>query len=125
MKRVVLALLTAALASAAVPAPEDYFGFRIGTDKKLVRWDKIVDYFEKLSAESNRVRFRNLGQTTNANPFIMLEISSAENLKNREKYLALEKKLYFQGGAPTDVERDEIFKNGKAVVFIFNNTPTT
>ena len=126
MKRVALTLFAAVLvASAAVPTPEAYFGFRIGTDKKLVRWDKIVDYFEKLSAESDRVRFRNLGQTTNGNPFIMLEISSAENLKNREKYLALEKKLYFQGGAPTDVERDEIFKNGKAVVFITNNIHST
>jgi Zinc carboxypeptidase len=126
MKRSILVLLLAAMAvSAAVPTPEQYFGFRIGTDKKLVRWDKIVEYMQKVAGESDRVRFRNLGPTTNGNPFIMLEISSADNLKNREKYLALERKLYFQGGAPTDAERDEIFKNGKAVVFITNNIHST
>ena len=39
----------------------------------------------------------------------------------RLPYQALEKKLYFQGGAPTDTERDEITKNGKSVVLITSN----
>ena len=55
----------------------------------------------------------------------MLEISSAENLRNLDKLKALERKLYFQGGAPTDAERDEIFRSGKAVVFITNNIHST
>src|SRR5215472_10381484 len=126
MKRTTLALFALSLAAfAAVPSPEQYFGFRIGTDKKLVRWDKIVEYMQKAAAESDRVRFRNLGPTTNGNPFLMLEISSAANLKNRDRYLALERKLYFQGGAPTAAERDEIFRDGKAVVFITNNIHST
>src|SRR5262245_21680678 len=91
---------------AAVPSPEQYFGFRIGSDKKLVRWDKIVEYMQKAAAESDRVRFRNLGPTTLNNPFILLEISSADNLRNLDRYKDLERKLYFQGGAPTAAERD-------------------
>jgi hypothetical protein len=39
--------------------------------------------------------------------------------------MALERKLYFQGGAPTDAERDEIFRDGKAVVIITNNIHST
>ena len=105
--------------------PEQYFGFRIGSDKKLVRWDKIVEYLQKLAAENDRVRFRNLGPTTLGTPFVMLEISSAENLKNLDHWKNLERKLYFQGGAPTDAERDEIFRSGKAVVFITNNIHST
>src|SRR4051794_36776377 len=88
----------AAFASAAVQPPEQYFGFRIGADKKLVRYDKAIEYFQNVAAESDRVRYRNLGPTTNGNPFVMLEISSAENLKNADRYKALERKLYFQGG---------------------------
>ena len=75
--------------------------------------------------ESDRVRFRNLGPTTLGNPFIMMEISSAENLRNLDRYKRLEQKLYFQGGAPTEAERDEIFRSGKAVVFITNNIHST
>src|ERR1035437_6132764 len=74
---------------------------------------------------TDRVKFRNLGPTTNGNPFVLLEISSAENLRHLDKLKSLERKLYFQGGAPTDAERDEIFRSGKAVVFITNNIHST
>jgi hypothetical protein len=115
----------ATLAHAAVQSPEQYFGFRIGTDKKLVRWDKIVSYLEEVAGQSDRVRFRNLGQTTLGNPFVLLEISSAANLKNLEHLKALERKLYFQGGTPTAADRDEILRDGKAVVIITNNIHST
>src|ERR1044071_8426668 len=122
MKRLCAALFSIALAApAAVPSPEQYFGFRIGSDKKLVRWDKIVEYMQKVAAESDRVRFRNLGSTTLGNPFVLMEISSAENLRNLDRYKSLERKLYFQGGAPSDAERDEIFRSGQSVVFITKN----
>ena len=126
MSRVVSALLGMALcASAAVQTPEQYFGFRIGSDKKLARWDKIVEYMQTLANGTDRVKFHNLGKTTDGNPFLLLEISSAENLKNLDHIKALERKLYFQGGAPTDAERDEILKDGKAVVFITNSIHAT
>ena len=125
-RRLISALFLIALtATAAVQTPEQYFGFRIGSDKKLVRWDKIVEYMQAVANGTDRVRFRNLGPTTNGNPFVLLEISSAENLRNLDKLKNLERKLYFQGGAPTDAERDEIFRSGKAVVFITNNIHST
>ena len=126
MKRLIAALFLCVLSvPAAVQTPEQYFGFRIGSDKKLARWDKIVEYMQDITGGTDRVKFRNLGPTTNGNPFIMLEISSAENLRNLDKLKALERKLYFQGGAPTDAERDEIFRTGKSVVFITNNIHST
>src|SRR6516165_5855117 len=122
---VALVFLGAIAAHGAIQSPEQYFGFRIGTDKKLVRWDKIVEYMQMVAANSDRVRFRNLGPTTSGNPFVLMEISSAENLRSLDRIKALERKLYFQGGAPTDTERDEIFRSGKAVVFISNNIHST
>jgi hypothetical protein len=105
-------------AQQSLPTPEQFFGFRMGTDNKLARWDKIVDYFKQVSGATDRIRFRELGKSTNGNPFIALEIASAETLKNLDKYKQMERKLYFQGGAPTDAERDEIFRQGKVVVVI-------
>src|ERR1035441_6577580 len=126
IRRLIAALFFIALtATRAVQTPEQYFGFRIGSDKKLVRWDKIVEYMQAVANGTDRVKFRNLGPTTNGNPFVLLEISSAENLRNLDKLKSLERKLYFQGGAPTDAERDEIFRSGKAVVFITNNIHST
>jgi hypothetical protein len=115
-----LALCTTigATAAGSLQTPEQYFGHRIGADNKLVRWDKAVEYFKLASTNSDRVRYRELGKTSNGNPFIVLEISSAETLKNLDRYKQLEKKLYFQGGAPSDSERDQIFREGKLVLVI-------
>src|SRR5205823_6524575 len=108
-----------------IATPEQYFGFPIGSDNKLARWDKIVDYMRQVANGSDRVRFRELGKSTNDNPFIALEISSPDTLKNLDRYKQLERKLYFQEGAPTDAERDEIFRQGKVVLAITTSIHAT
>jgi hypothetical protein len=108
-----------------IPAPEAFLGFRVGEDKKLARWEKIVEYMRIVANGSDRVRLRELGKTTNKNPFILLEIASADTLKNLERYKQLERKLYFQGGAPADAERDDIFRSGKDVVLVTSNIQST
>jgi len=108
-----------------IPTPQQFLGFRVGEDKKLARWEKIVEYMQIVANGSDRVRFRELGKTTNNNPFILLEISSAETLKNLDRYKQLQRKLYYQGGAPTTGERDEIFHSGKAVVLVTCNIHST
>ena len=105
-------------AQAALPTPEQFAGHPIGADNKLVRWDRIVEYMKLAAHATDRVRFRELGKSTNGQPFIALEISAPDTLKNIDRYKELERKLYFQGGAPTDAERDEIFRSGKAVVLV-------
>jgi hypothetical protein len=118
--------IAAGLVSAqAVPTPEQFFGFKIGADKKLARYDKIVEYLRKVANNSDRVRVREIGPTTNGNPFVIVEIASADTIKNLDHYKQLQRKLYFQGGAPTNPERDEIFARGKSVVFISNNIHST
>src|SRR5262245_45314311 len=115
-----LVVMTTLIATAGGPlqTPEQFFGHRIGADHKLARWDKIVDYMKQVAAGSDRVRLRELGKTSSNNPFIVLEISSADTIKNLDRYKQLEKRLYFQGGTPSDAERDEIFRQGKVVVVV-------
>src|SRR5438552_10575155 len=105
----------AVTAAGPLQSPEQFLGFKVGADNKLARWDKIVDYMKLAAANSDRVRFRELGRTSNDNPFIVLEISAPGTLENLDRYKALEQKLYFQGGAPRDSERDAIFREGKLV----------
>src|SRR6476660_1455698 len=116
----VLACFSALIVHAAgsLQSPEQFAGFKVGTDNKLIRWDKIVEYMKLAAANSDRVRFRELGKTSSNNPFIALEISAPETLKNLDRYKRLERKLYFQDGAPSDAERDEIFRQGKLVLAI-------
>jgi hypothetical protein len=115
-----LACVSTVLATAAgsLQSPEQFLGHKVGADNKLARWDKIVEYMKLAAANSDRVRFRELGKTSSGNPFIALEISAPDTLKNLDRYKRLEKKLYFQGGPPTDAERDEIFRQGKLVLLV-------
>ena len=123
--RVVCAVLAIWLAGAAtafaagpLPTPEQFTGFRVGADNKLVRWDQIADYMKLVAASSDRVRLRDLGRTTGGNALLALEISSADTIRNLDRYKQLERRLYFQGGAPTPRERDDIFRRGKLVVLV-------
>ena len=113
-----LAFTLVTTAAGSLQTPEQFLGHRVGADNKLVRWDKIVEYMKLAAANSDRVRFRELGPTSNGNPFIALEIASPDTLKNLDHYKQLERKLYFQGGAPTDAEREAIFREGKLVLVI-------
>ena len=105
-------------AAGAIPPPEQFIGFRVGADNKLARWDAILDYMKAVAAASDRVRLRELGKTSGGNPLVVLEISAPDTLKNLDRYKQLERELYFQDGAPSARERDEIFRRGKVVVVV-------
>ncbi len=105
-------------AAGSLTTPEQFLGFKVGADNKLARWDRIVDYMKLAAANSDRVRYRELGKTTQGNPLIALEIAAPETLRNLDRFKQLERRLYFQSGTPSVRERDEIFRQGKAVVLI-------
>jgi hypothetical protein len=87
MPALALACLSTFIATAAgtLQSPEQFLGHKVGADNKLARWDKIVDYMKLAAASSDRVRFRELGKTSSGNPFIALEISAPETLKNLDR----------------------------------------
>jgi len=105
-------------AATVLPAPEQFIGFKVGADNKLIRWDTIVAYMRQVAVASDRVNLRELGKTTGNQPFLLLEISAPETLRSLDRYKQLARKLYFQEGAPSLRERDEIFRRGKIVVLL-------
>ncbi len=99
-----------------IPDPESYFGFKPGADHKLIRWDRIVSYFDILGEKSPRIVVKDLGKTTLGNPFLLAIISSPENLSRLEKYKDISKKLA-QGRISKEAATD-LAKEGKTVVLI-------
>ncbi len=64
-----LALLAAMpLAAQVVPAPETVLGFVPGTDRKVVEWPGLVEYYQQLADASDRLQYRVLGKTTLGKP---------------------------------------------------------
>jgi hypothetical protein len=82
-----------AVTQSNVPAPEDVLGFRPGDDRKLASWAKVIEYFEKLGAASDRVKFEELGKSTMGAPFVMATISAPENLARLDDYKKIQELL--------------------------------
>ena len=113
---------TIAKRSAKIPAPEEVLGFKPGEDRKLGSWTQVIDYFTRLDAASNRVRFETLGQSTMGNSFVMATISAPENLEHLEEYKAIQAKLADPRLLGSPVERDRranaLIARGKTIVLI-------
>ncbi len=74
-----LVALVAPAAGAAnnITSPESFFGHQLGADRKLARWDKIVEYYRLLERESDRMKVIDLGPSTEGHPYLLAIITSA------------------------------------------------
>jgi hypothetical protein len=109
---------------AQIPTPEKFVGHKIGEDKKLFGWDKVVDYFRLLDDQSDRVSVQELGQSTRGKPFIMAIISAPHNMMNLAKYKNLQK----QAANPRHLSEADarlLARENKAVVMITLNIHST
>src|SRR6267154_2175606 len=75
------------------PAPEHILGVRPGDDRKLASWAQVVQYFQKLAAPSDRVKFEEIGKSTMGAPFVYATISAPENLKRLEEFKEIQRQL--------------------------------
>lgn len=95
--------------------PIDFFGHEMGADRKIARWDKIVEYFFKLESESNKIKVVNMGPSTEGNPFLAVYITAENNLKNLKHYRNISEKI----ANPNTIVNENIndlIKEGKAVI---------
>ena len=108
----------------AAPTPEQFFGFKMGTEKKLAAWDRIVEYFRAVDQASDRVVVQELGKTTMGKPYIMAIVSSPDTIANLPAYQEMQKKLA-DPRRTTEAEAARIAREGKAVLLIGTNVHST
>ena len=121
---VVSLLLMVVSAGAEIVSPEEAIGFPVGADYKLARWETISDYLRSLAANSDRVILEERGKTTEGLDFVLVLISSPENLANLDRYRAIQQKL----ADPQEhdlAELERLSQEGKAVVMISCNIHST
>ena len=110
--------LSAPLAAAAqqIPSPEAFFGFQMGADRKLARWDKLVEYYHLIDQASDRVQVVEMGKSTLGNPFLAIWVSAPENMARLDDFQAMNATLQDPRGK-TDAQVEAAIANGK-VVFV-------
>src|ERR1044072_1057548 len=105
-----------------IPEPKDVLGFTPGDDRKLASWAKVVEYFQKLAAASDRVKFEEIGKSTMGAPFVYATISAPENLARVDTYKDIQRRLAdprtLGRGARAEVTAEGLISNGKTIVAI-------
>lgn len=109
-------LCTVAIA-APLTSPREHFGFAIGDDYHLATFTQTEAYFRRLAAESERVRWVDMGRTEEGRVQPMLIISAPENLRNLERYKAAARRLARAEDLTPDEART-LAAESKAVVWI-------
>lgn len=102
-------------AQTKITSPEEFFGFRLGSDRKIARWDKLVDYYNLLKTESKKIDVINMGPSTMGNPFLLVIISSKDNLANLDHLKDINAKISNPRGL-AEAEIKKLVSEGKAVI---------
>ena len=101
-----------------IPSPRSILGFNPGDDRTIADWKQISDYFARLDRASDRVQLQTIGKSTLGRTMFVAFISAPENIRNLEKYKAIQAKLADPRKVAGPAERDQLVIEGKTVVVI-------
>ena len=98
-----------------ITSPEALFGFQLGSDRKMARWDRIVDYFRLLEEQSDKIQVIDMGSSTEGHPFLLAIISSPENLANLAHLREVNAQIKDPRGISEEVI-NSLIGEGKAII---------
>ncbi len=107
----------AGLLPAAPPAPESWFGHKIGADRELLDWDKVVTYFYALGKSSDKIQVTEYGRSAENRPMIVATIAAPEVLQNLAHYREIQRRLA-DPRITAPAEAEPMFAEGKNIVLL-------
>ena len=105
-------------ASENLRSPSQFFGYNLGDDDRIPRWQQVVDYYRHLSVATDRVRFEQVGLSWQKRPMILATVSSPANLARLEEIREIQLKL----ADPRTIRKGELpslLRRGRAVMLFF------
>jgi len=117
------ALILACLASlgaaqaAEIPSPESFLGHRIGEDRKLAPWPKVVDYLRAVDAASDRVSIESAGTSTLGNDMPLVVLTSEANQQKLDRYREISRRLASPDGL-SEAEAKALVAEGKTIALV-------
>jgi hypothetical protein len=111
------AVLQTASGAADIPTPDDYFGFHIGADGRLPDAAKMLNYYQVIANNSDRVNSEKIGNTTLGYPYSLLTISSKKNLDDMDRLMAINNRLADPRGL-SQAEAQKLAAEGKPFYYV-------
>ncbi len=108
----------------AQTSPEQFLGFKVGTDRKLADFNQIHAYFQKLAQESPKLQLLNVGNSTLNRPMLLAVITSEKNMANLETYRQIVRRLR-DPRTLSEEEARNLAKEGKVILLITCNIHAT
>ena len=99
-----------------IKSPREFFGKQPGDDRVMIRWDRLCNYYRSLAAVSDRMLLEEMGKTSEGNDFLILYVSSPENLAKIEEYREISMRLSDPRGLSGE-EIDALAQKGRTIVF--------
>jgi hypothetical protein len=120
----ILLLAPASTAQTGVQTPEQFFGFRIGTDGELARYPRVLEYLQHLAHQTDRVRYEELGRTTLGNSYVLATISAPSNLLRLERLVEINRRLADPRGL-SETEAGRLAREGRPFYFLYATIHST
>ena len=113
--------LVCALAATAdaqeIPTPESFLGHRVGADRELAPYPKVLEYLRAVADASERVSIESQGPSTLGNEMVAVVLTSEENQTRLERYREIAARL----ANPDDLgdeEAKELVAEGKVIALV-------
>src|SRR5215472_11849652 len=115
--RLALLLPLSASLFAQIPTPQSVLSHKPGDDFYLASYDESLGYFQKLAGSTDKLKLVRVGKTSEGRDWYIAIISSAQNLRDFEKYRDIAKRLALVRGL-TDSEAHSLAHDGRVFVHI-------
>ena len=106
--------------SQTVVTPEEYLGFRPGTDRKLLDYDQLIEYLQLVADSSPRVRMREIGHTGMGRTMYAVFVSAETNLDRLDELQAINRRLALDTDIP-EPELDRLVTDGRVFLVAANS----
>jgi len=112
------------ISAQSLKSPEEFLGYKPGTDYKIANYETIQQYFKHLSENSSRIKYEEIGKSSLGKNMFLAAISSEENMKEFDKYIAISKKLS-DPRLLNNEEAKKLSEDGKVIVLVTCNIHST
>ncbi|HVR96691.1 MAG TPA: M14 family metallopeptidase, partial [Thermoanaerobaculia bacterium] len=112
-----LAPATPAAHAAEIPNPEQFLGHKVGADRKLAPYPKVLEYLRVLDAASDRISIEDAGRSTLDNEMPVVVLTSERNQQNLDRYREIARRLAHPESLPAE-EMRALVAEGKTIALV-------